>query len=142
MKTLIKLSTLILLLVIGSNVFAQTSELIVEPTRATKKACVKGDYKTLEKYLTKIDQKREMFEKYILYTNVKQQDYNYIIKKDIDSDIKYYEAVAYALNKILHPYIKVSYYLNPKYTALTQYHDDGKQVTVIIFNPEGYGETK
>ena len=132
MKTLIKLSTLILLLAIGSNAFAQTSELIVEPTRATKRACVKGDYKTLEKYLTKIDQKREVFEKYVLYTNIKQQDYNYIIK-DIDSNIKYYKGVAYALNKILHPYIKVSYYVNAKYTALTQYHDDGKQVSVIIF---------
>ena len=82
--------------------------------------------------MTKIDQKREVFEKHILYTNVKQKDYNYIIK-DIDSDIKYYKGVSYALNKILHPYIKVSYYVNAKYTALTQYHDDGKQVTVIIF---------
>ena len=141
MKTLIKLSTLILFIAIGSNAFAQTSELIVEPTRATKRACVKGDYKSLEKYLTKIGQKREVLEKYVLYTNIKLQDYNYIIK-DIDSDIKYYEAVTYSLEEILHPYIKVSYYVNPKYTALTQYHDDGKQVTVIIFNPEGYGETK
>ena len=118
MKTLIKLSTLILLLAIGSNVFAQTSELIVDPTRATKKACVKGDCKTLEKYLTKIDQKREVFQKHVLYTNIKQQDYNYIIK-DIDSNIKYYKGIAYALNKILHPYIKVSYFVNEKYTALT-----------------------
>ena len=69
---------------------SQTSELIVEPTRATKRACVKGDYKSLEKYLTKIDQKREVLEKYVLYTNIKQQDYNYIIK-DIDSDIEYYK---------------------------------------------------
>ena len=111
--------------------YSQTSELIVEPTRATKKACVKGDYKSLEKYLNKIDQKREVFEKYVLYTNIKQQDYNYIIK-DIDSDIEYYKGVSYALNEILHPYIKVSYYVNAKYTALTQYHDDGKQVSVII----------
>jgi len=111
--------------------YSQTSELIVEPTRATKRACVKGDYKSLEKYLTKIGQKREVLEKYVLYTNIKLQDYNYIIK-DIDSDIKYYEAVTYSLEEILHPYIKVSYYVNPKYTALTQYHDDGKQVSVII----------
>ncbi len=112
--------------------YSQTSELIVEPTRATKKACVKGDYKSLEKYLNKIDQKREVFEKYVLYTNIKQQDYNYIIK-DIDSNIKYYKGVAYALNNILHPYIKVSYFVNENYTALTQYHDDGKQVSVFIF---------
>ena len=141
MKTLIKLSTLILFIAIGSNVIAQTSELIVEPTRATKRACVKGDYKSLEKYLTKIGQKREVLDKYVLYTNIKQQDYNYIIK-DIDSDIEYYGAVTYSLEEILHPYIKVSYYVNAKYTALTQYYDDGKQVSVIIFNPEGYGETK
>ena len=120
---------------------SQTSELIVEPTRATKRACVKGDYKSLEKYLTKIDQKREVFEKYVLYTNIKLQDYNYIIK-DIDSNIKYYEAVAHALEEILHPYIKVSYYVNAKYTALTQYYDNGNQLSVFIFNPEGYGETK
>ena len=141
MKTRFKLSALILMISMGCSVYSQTSELIVEPTRATKKACVKGDYKTLEKYLTKIDQKREVFEKYILYTNIKQQDYNYIIK-DIDSNIKYYEAVAYALEEILHPYIKVSYFVNEKYTALTQYHDDGNQLSVFIFNPEGYGETK
>ena len=141
MKTRFKLFALILMISIGCSVYSQTSELIVEPTRATKRACVKGDYKTLEKYLTKIDQKREVFDKYVHFTNVKQQDYNYIIK-NIDTDIEYYEAVAYALEEILHPYIKVSYYVNAKYTALTQYHDDGKQVTVIIFNPEGYGETK
>ena len=124
--------TLLLTLFSFLTTYSQTSELIVEPTRATKKACVKGDYKTLEKYLNKIDQKREVFENHVLYTNIKQQDYNYIIK-DIDSNIKYYKGVAYALNKILHPYIKVSYFVNEKYTALTQYHDDGKQVSVFIF---------
>ena len=66
MKTLIKLSTLILFIAISTNVFTQTSELIVLPTRATKKACVKGDYKSLEKYFHKIDQKKEVFDKYLL----------------------------------------------------------------------------
>lgn len=40
MKTRFKLSALILMISIGCSVYSQTSELIVEPTRATKKACV------------------------------------------------------------------------------------------------------
>ena len=132
MKTLIKLSTLILFIAISTNVFTQTSELLVYPGKETKKACFKGDYKTIENYLSnkcKLD--KQTFDRYVLFTSKDLVDYYYVFR-NIDSDQEYYESIAYAIENILHPSIKIYYYTYKKYTVLTQYHDNGKEVMIII----------
>tara|TARA_R110000824_G_scaffold360035_1_gene547728 strand:- start:38 stop:475 length:438 start_codon:yes stop_codon:yes gene_type:complete len=127
-----KLTLLFLSLVLTLSIFSQTSELLIYPTRATKKACFKGDYKTIENYLSnKCKQDKQTFDRYVLFSIKELNDYNYLFS-NIDSDQDYYESIAYAIDNILHPDIKIYYFTYKKYTALTQYHDNGKQVMIII----------
>ena len=124
--------TLLLFLLFSITIFSQTSELLVYPIKEAKKACFKGDYKTIENYLSnkcKLD--KQTFDRYVLFTSKDLIYYNYVFR-NIDSDQEYYESIAYAIKNILHPYIKIYYFYYKKYTVLTQYHDNGKSVMIII----------
>ena len=114
------------------STYSQTSELISVLTKEARKSCVDGDYKKFEKYCKKIGQEKEQFKTYSLYVSKQKDDFNYIIK-GVKSEADYYKKIYFALEEILNPNIHVEYYVYKKYTALTQYHDDGTTVGVFIF---------
>jgi len=124
--------TLLFLLLFSITIFSQTSELLAYPGKETKKACFKGDYKTIENhYSNKCKHNKQTFDRYVLFTSKDLVDSHYVFR-NIDSDQEYYESIAYAIENILHPYIKIYYFYYKKYTVLTQYHDNGKEVMIII----------
>ena len=123
---------LITLLFVVCSAYSQTSELLAYPGKETKKACFKGDYKTIENYYSnKCKHNKQTFDRYVLFTSKDLVDYHYVFR-NIDSDQEYYDNIAYAIENILHPSIKIYYFTYKKYTALTQYHDNGKSVMIII----------
>tara|TARA_R100001086_G_scaffold163096_1_gene87924 strand:- start:3938 stop:4345 length:408 start_codon:yes stop_codon:yes gene_type:complete len=124
---------LLIILSYSLQVTSQTSDLIPFLYKKTEEVCETGDYKKLIKYCEQSGDTKKRYDKYILFIDSTNTDLDYILPKVVKSEIDYYKEVTYAIENILHPNIHIEYQVRKKYTALMQYHDNGKIVAVFIF---------
>ena len=124
---------LLIILSYSLQVTSQTSDLIPFLYKKTEEVCETGNYKKRIKYCEQSGDTKEIYDKYILFIDSTNTDLDYILPKVVKSEIEYYKEVTYAIENILHPNIHIEYQGRKKYTALMQYHDNGKIVAVFIF---------
>ena len=129
---------LLIILLYSLQVTSQTSDLIPVLYKETEEACETGNYKKVVSFFEGLGHKKEKFDQYILLKDSANTDINYILPKVVKSDIDYYKEVTYAIENILHPNIHIEYQVRKKYTAVMQYHDNGKIVAVFIFKTKRY----
>ena len=139
---------LIALIFIGCSAYTQDlidSSLAQKPgaklslNKNFKRAFKKGKYSKIEKFLTKkMNCKKYVIDGYDIFKNDNLDDYNYIFY-NVKSDTGYQEIVAYVLEYILNPDIRVNHEVYKKFTVLSQENEEGAYHVVFILNPISYG---
>ena len=138
MKTLIKLSTLILFIAISTNVFTQEKEKTLRLNNTVKENFKSGKYIKIKNFfINKMDCKQYVFIKYDVFKNDDLDDYNYVFS-NVSNEKEYNQTIHYAVTNLLNPEIKVNKEVFDNYTALCQVDEDGDYHIVFILHPNGY----